>query len=181
MRSESSSSDSSFSSSHYLVALALEPGDVVGVAALGFGGEALGVLPRLGQELLGLGPGAVHQDGRLLLGLAHGHVGGALREHECAADAVVVLLGRSVGDRPLRALGPVGELAHLLLQLLDRDRDLLEELVDLVGVVAAEAVTKLNLSQDFGRKIHALDGIGRSRKWGGYRLDGPRGAASGSR
>ena len=34
-----------------LVALALEPGDVVGVAALGFGGQPLGVLARLGQEL----------------------------------------------------------------------------------------------------------------------------------
>jgi hypothetical protein len=41
------------------------------------------------------------------------------------------------------------------LQLLDRHRDLLEELVDLVGVVAPKAGTKLNLSQEFCRQIHA--------------------------
>ena len=53
------------------------------------------------------------------------------------------------------ALGPVGELAHLLLHLVDGDGDLLEELVDFVGVVPPKAVTKLDFSQDFGRQIHA--------------------------
>ena len=53
------------------------------------------------------------------------------------------------------ALGPVGELAHLFLQFLDRDRDLLEELVHLIGVVPPKAGTKLDLSQEFCRQIHA--------------------------
>ena len=99
--------------------------------------------------------GRVHEHRSLFLCLANGEVCGSLREHESAADAVVVLLGRPVGDRALCALGPVGKLAHLLLQLLDRYCDLLEELVHLIGVVAPKAGTKLNLSQEFCRQIHA--------------------------
>ena len=38
---------------------------------------------------------------------------------------------------------------HLLLHLVDCDCDLLEELVDFVGVVASEAVTKLDFPKDF--------------------------------
>ena len=47
------------------------------------------------------------------------------------------------------ALGPVGELAHLFLQFLDRDRHLLEELVHLIGVVPPKAGTKLTSRRSF--------------------------------
>ena len=124
------------------------------MATLGLGVEPPGALLRLGQQLLGLRAGAVHEDRGLLLSLPHGEVSGPLGQHQGAAYRVVVLVAGTFGDRSLGALGPVGKLAHLLLQLVDRDRYLLEELVDLVGVVAAKAVAELNFSQDFGRKIH---------------------------
>ncbi len=140
------------------------------MTALRLGRQPLrALLPRLGQQLLGLRPGAVHEHAGLLLGLPDGHVGGPLREHERTADGVVVVVGCPIRDRPLGALSPIGELAHLLLQLLHRDGDLLQELVDFVGVVTAKAVTKLNLSQDFGGKIHVRMVYGAPRKWGGYR------------
>ena len=52
----------------------------------------------------------------------------------------------------------------LAAQLVDGDGDLLEELVDLVGVVAAQAVAELDLPQDFGGQISmSADGIGTGR------------------
>ena len=119
------------------VALALETGDVVGVAALCLRGEPGGVLPRRAQELLGLPPSAaqdllrlvpspVHERCGLLLGLTNGEIGRPLGEHESPTDGVVVIVSRPVGDRSLGALGPVGKLAHLLLQLFNRDGDLLK-------------------------------------------------------
>ena len=140
------------------------------MAPLCFGREALRLASRVGEQFLGLAAGGVHDDRRLLLRLAHGEVGGALGEHERAADAVVVLLGGPLGGRPLGPLGPVGELAPLLLQLLDRDGHLLEELVYLIGVVTAQAGTKLNLSQEFCSQIHVRMVSVVPGKDGGYRL-----------
>ncbi len=155
LRSVSSSSASSFSSPETVVLLAVEPSHLVGMAPLCLSREALRFVSCVGEQFLGLAAGGVHEDRRLLLRLPHGEIGGALGEHEGAADAVVVLLRGPFGGRPLGALGPVGELAALLLQLLDRDGHLLEELVYLIGVVTPQAGTKLNLSQEFCSQIHA--------------------------
>ena len=136
-------------------ALAVKPRHLVAMAAFGLRGEALRLRTRIGEQLVRLAPCGVHQDRGLFLCLPNGEICGPLGEHEGTTDAVVVLLGRPVGDRPLCAFGPVGKLAHLLLQLLDREGHLLEELVDLISVVTAKAGTKLNLSQEFWRQIHA--------------------------
>ena len=91
----------------------------------------------------------VLEQGRgLLAGLAHGEVGGALGQHERAAQALVVKV------RALGVLRLLADRAQLGLEVVDRDGDPFQELVDLVGVVPAQSRDELHVAQDLSGYFH---------------------------
>ena len=118
-------------------------------------------LARFAEEAIGFILGRRERARCLLLGLFDGSVGGALSEHERPLERSSASLlsaarcSASSGPR-LGAVGPLARLADLPDQLLDADRELLEELVDVPGVVAASlGLAELDLMEELGRDVHA--------------------------
>ena len=113
----------------------------------------LGPLLGVGQQTLGLLLGAGQDPSRLLAGLLDRQVGGALGQHQRPAQGVVgaARLGRRLLG-PLRALEG---LAQAVLEHLHAGGHPLEELVDILGVIAAHLLAELDLPQRLGRDVHA--------------------------
>ena len=124
-----------------LISLRLEPADLVTHDAGCILGNELRLLVGIGDDTR-----------RLLACFLESHVGRALGQHERAAhgfvalaDLAFVLLGT---DRPLVRL------TQAFLEDVEANRDPLEEFVDVVGVVAPELLSELDLAQRLGRDVH---------------------------
>ncbi len=154
-----------------LVDLALE----LRALALGDGrGVRLGLADDLLRAVLGLADHLLRLDARLGDGL----VGRLLREHERALDDVGVGAAHRCGHgrrgrhdrrglwcRCLRgclrgsALGSTRtQLLRLRLEVLDRRRGALEQLVDVVAVIAAPRLTDLDVAQLLRGHVHGSHG-----------------------
>ncbi len=86
------------------------------------------------------------------LGLAHGGVRGALGEHQRASQRLVGI-ARLAGAL-LGFLRPNLRVLQLLVELLHSARDLLEEGIDLVGVVTPEPLAELDVVEHLRGEFH---------------------------
>ena len=111
-------------------------------------GLALGVGDRRRRLPLGFG----EQRGGTSLGLADGGVGGALGEDERAAERLVGIT--RLAGALLGLLCPNLRVLELLVELLHGPRDLLEECIDLVGVVTPEPLAELDVVEHLGGEFH---------------------------
>ena len=133
---------------------------------LGVDHELAGSFLRVDLEALRLLLHAVEDSAGFVLRLFDGGVGRALREYEGAADRFRVfrrvLRRRSRRGRRADGLGgallgprsPLFRGPYPLLNLLEGDRDTLEEVVDLVGVVAPHLLVEFDLVDDLRRDVH---------------------------
>lgn len=147
---------------------------------------ALVALGVVGPVALGLVAGGADDALGLLLRLGDGGVGGALREQEGSAQGVVDLPGRRrghgrglLGEAGLGGLGPLGHLPEAHLELADGHADPLEEVVHLVGVVAAELLlAEVDVFQELRRDVHPPSVPNASRAHGDARPGAGRVASS---
>ncbi len=123
-----------------------------------------GPLLGVGQTGLGLLLGRRKDASCLLSCFLDGEVGGALGQHQGLAQGL--LAGRRITGgsgrgrwaygrrRRLGPLGPVHRMAEPILHAFETDGDLLEELVDVLGVIAAQLLAELDLAKRLGRDVH---------------------------
>ncbi len=121
---------------------------------------------RVGLKTLRLLLDVLEDATRFFLRLFDRGVGRALREDQSPPDRLGLLdfvdrgCARFVRDPRacagalLGRRGPLLRGPDALLQLLERHRDALEEVVDLVGVVPAHLLVELDLVDDLRRDIH---------------------------
>jgi hypothetical protein len=116
-------------------------GDAAG-GGLGLADERAGLRLRVLEHL----PGP-------LLGVGDGLVGGALGQDQRPLER---LFGLAVaGSGRLRLADALGDLAHPFRETFDRRRRPLEQLVDVVTVIAAEALPNIRITQFLGGNIHS--------------------------
>ena len=127
-----------------LLAGALEADELLPKITLGFLGGAPGTLLGFGDHRPGLGLGVGQRLTSLLLRLLHGHVRRPLGEHQRPPQRIVVV--RQIGGPLLGPHRPLHGLPQAVVQQLDTRRRPLEELVDVVLVVAPQFLTELDLS-----------------------------------
>jgi hypothetical protein len=149
-------------------------GDLVFEASTFGVGDAPSVVLRVADDLMSFGFGVVHE----LLGFGFGFgdrlVGGFLGQDQGALDHVGVDGGNPTfgggGHRGWRdrggphwrraggLRGPGLRLVSLLVEMLDRRRRPLEQLVDVVAVVAAPRLTNLDVAQLLRGHVHRSHG-----------------------
>ena len=126
------------------------PGPIFGV-----GQHALGLLLRTGQK-----------PGRLLAGFGDGEIGRSLCEDQGSPQGFVVpavlvgVCGRFARCR-FRSLGAFNRLAETIVEHLEGDGNLLQELVDVLLVVAAHLLAKFDFAKRLGGNLHAAMLVGR--------------------
>ena len=148
---------------------------------LGFRVRPAGGVVGLGQQAGGLLLRGGERVGRPLLRVADRGVGRSLGEHEGALQrlvgiegpsrALVLLLGPALGlEGPLLGGGhPLAGLSHLGILAVDRDSQSLEELVDVLRVVAPTlGLAELDVVQHLCSHVHPFDRSQRARA----RVDG---------
>src|SRR5579871_4888645 len=106
----------------------------------------------VGDELACLGLAVAQQLRGLLTRLLDGRIRGPLGQNERAPERVV--RPRRFGSRPLGTDGAFRRGAEAFLQDLDPLGYPLEELVDILRVIAAEFLAELNFSDRFRRDVH---------------------------